>query len=147
MSASVTAASSPPGARTGPAGSPGPWRRRLRTLGLYAILIVGGLIMLLPFFWMVATSLKTRAEVFSAPLLAFPWSNRLSIRNVPFLTWAGVRGGISVALVLSLPESPFKAALLAATYAVVLFTIVLQGSTLGLVAKYTLERPGVRKRD
>ena len=47
-------------------------RRRLRTLGLYAILIVGGLVMLLPFFWMLATSLKTRAEVFSAPLLAFP---------------------------------------------------------------------------
>jgi len=48
------------------------WRRRLRTAGLYAILIVGGLIMLVPFFWMVATSLKTRAEVFSAPLLSFP---------------------------------------------------------------------------
>jgi ABC-type glycerol-3-phosphate transport system permease component len=47
-------------------------RRRLRTLGLYAILIIGGLIMLVPFFWMVATSLKTRAEVFSAPMLSFP---------------------------------------------------------------------------
>ncbi|RZL41596.1 MAG: sodium:proton antiporter [Variovorax sp.] len=91
--------------------------------------------------------LLARLIAVSAPLLAFPWSNRLSIRNVPFLTWAGVRGGISVALVLSLPESPFKAALLAATYAVVLFTIVLQGSTLGLVAKYTLERPGVHKQD
>ncbi|RZA30862.1 MAG: sodium:proton antiporter [Proteobacteria bacterium] len=91
--------------------------------------------------------LLARLIAVSAPLLAFPWSNRLSIRNVPFLTWAGVRGGISVALVLSLPESPSKAALLAATYAVVLFTIVVQGSTLGLVAKHTLERPARRKND
>lgn len=83
----------------------------------------------------------------SAPLVAFPWSNRLSLRNVPFLTWAGVRGGISVALVLSLPESPSKAILLAATYAVVLFTIVVQGSTLGLVAKHTLEKPASAEQD
>jgi ABC-type glycerol-3-phosphate transport system permease component len=53
-------------------GAAGRDRRRLRTAGLYAILIAGGLLMMLPFFWMVATSLKTRAEVFSAPLLAFP---------------------------------------------------------------------------
>ncbi len=46
--------------------------RRARTVGLYAILIVGGLIMMVPFIWMVMTSLKTRAEVFGAPLLSFP---------------------------------------------------------------------------
>ena len=56
----------------------------------------------------------------------------------PFLTWAGVRGGISVALALSVPESDAKPAILAATYAVVLFTIVVQGSTLGMVARRTL---------
>jgi ABC-type glycerol-3-phosphate transport system permease component len=47
-------------------------RRRLRTVGLYGVLIAGGLVMMVPFLWMVATSLKTRAEVFDAPLLAFP---------------------------------------------------------------------------
>ena len=36
------------------------------------MLIVGGLIMVVPFLWMVATSLKTRAEVFNTPMLAFP---------------------------------------------------------------------------
>ncbi|MCX4196043.1 hypothetical protein OMR07_10945, partial [Methylobacterium organophilum] len=51
---------------------------------------------------------------------------------------AGVRGGISVALALSIPESEAKPAILAATYAVVLFTIIVQGSTLGLVARRTL---------
>jgi ABC-type glycerol-3-phosphate transport system permease component len=44
----------------------------LRRAGLYAILIVGGLVMIVPFLWMVATSLKTRAEVFGAGPLEFP---------------------------------------------------------------------------
>jgi len=47
-------------------------RRRTRMVGLYAMLIAGGLVMMLPFFWMIATSLKTRAEVFGAPILSFP---------------------------------------------------------------------------
>jgi CPA1 family monovalent cation:H+ antiporter len=79
----------------------------------------------------------------STPLLLFRWSEKLSARNIPFLTWAGLRGGISVALALALPDSPSKSAILAATYAVVLFTIVVQGSTLGIVARRTLGH-GVR---
>jgi monovalent cation:H+ antiporter, CPA1 family len=71
------------------------------------------------------------------PLL-FGWTQLLSLRNAPFLTWAGVRGGISVALALSIPDSPVKAAMLASTYAVVLFSIIIQGSTLGWVAKRTV---------
>jgi CPA1 family monovalent cation:H+ antiporter len=43
---------------------------------------------------------------------------------------------------LALPESPWKSAILAATYAVVLFTIVVQGSTLGIVARRTLGQVG-----
>jgi CPA1 family monovalent cation:H+ antiporter len=78
----------------------------------------------------------------STPLLLFRWSEKLSARNIPFLTWAGLRGGISVALALALPDSPSKSAILAATYAVVLFTIVVQGSTLGIVARRTLGQGG-----
>ncbi len=62
----------------------------------------------------------------------------LSWRNTPFLTWAGVRGGISIALVLSVPDSEAKPLLAIATYAVVLFSVIVQGSTLGIVAKHTL---------
>ncbi|WP_264048732.1 cation:proton antiporter [Methylobacterium flocculans] len=86
--------------------------------------------------------LLARLVAVSAPLLAFRWGGNLSARNVPFLTWAGVRGGISVALALSVPESDAKAAILAATYAVVLFTIIVQGSTLAIVARRTLATPG-----
>ena len=46
---------------------------------LYALLIAGGLSMMVPFFWMILTSLKTRAEVFGAPPLSLPsgphWDN------------------------------------------------------------------------
>jgi CPA1 family monovalent cation:H+ antiporter len=86
----------------------------------------------------VPITLLARLAAVSAPLLLFAWSGRLSARNVPFLTWAGVRGGISVALALSLPENAAKPVLLAATYAVVLFTIIVQGSTLGILARRTL---------
>jgi Na+:H+ antiporter len=49
---------------------------------------------------------------------------------VPILTWGGLRGGISVAMVLSLPPLPAKAFLLACTYAVVVFSILVQGLTM-----------------
>ena len=49
---------------------------------------------------------------------------------VRILTWAGLRGGISVALALSLPPSPQKQLILTCTYLVVLFSIVVQGLTI-----------------
>jgi CPA1 family monovalent cation:H+ antiporter len=53
--------------------------------------------------------------------------NRGAIR---ILTWGGLRGGISVALALSLPEGPYKATILTATYLVVVFSILIQGLTI-----------------
>jgi CPA1 family monovalent cation:H+ antiporter len=51
------------------------------------------------------------------------------------LTWGGLRGGISVALALGLPPGHERAALLAVTYGVVVFTIVVQGLTIERVAR------------
>ena len=49
---------------------------------------------------------------------------------VRIMTWGGLRGGISVALALSIPPSPERHVILAITYAVVLFSILIQGLTL-----------------
>lgn len=49
---------------------------------------------------------------------------------VPILTWGGLRGGIAVALALSLPVNEYKPTILTLTYAVVLFSIIVQGLTI-----------------
>ena len=85
--------------------------------------------------------LVARFIAVSPPLLWPAWRSKLSVRNVPFLTWAGVRGGISVALALSLPDTDHKTAILIATYGVVLFSILVQGSTLPALARLTLHKP------
>jgi ABC-type glycerol-3-phosphate transport system permease component len=59
--------------------------RRSRRTVLYVLLIAGALLMMAPFFWMLVTSLKTRAEVFGAPPLSLPtgphWENYVRMWN------------------------------------------------------------------
>lgn len=54
---------------------------------------------------------------------------------IPILTWGGLRGGISVALALSVPKGDYGDLILAITYIVVLFSIIVQGLTIGRFAK------------
>lgn len=79
--------------------------------------------------------LIARAVSVGVPLLF--WRRLLPIRLAfPVMTWGGLRGGISIALALSLPPGPMKDLILAATYMVVLFSVLAQGSTIsGLVRR------------
>ncbi|MGM8885277.1 cation:proton antiporter [Psychrobacter sp. 1U2] len=65
------------------------------------------------------------------------FSRQLDLPNGAWkvLTWGGLRGGISVALVLQLPIGAERDILLALTYAVVIFSILVQGLSVGRVAK------------
>ena len=59
---------------------------------------------------------------------------------IKILTWSGLRGGISVALALSLPPGEIRDLLVAVTYVVVTFSIVVQGLTVGRFAQKLAER-------
>ena len=54
------------------------------------------------------------------------------------LTWGGLRGGISVALALSIPPAPERHMILTFTYTVVLFSILVQGSTIEKLMKHII---------
>jgi len=56
---------------------------------------------------------------------------------ITILTWGGLRGGISVALALSIPQGPARDPLLVITYFVVIFSIVVQGLTIKKVLSLT----------
>jgi CPA1 family monovalent cation:H+ antiporter len=60
--------------------------------------------------------------------------------TVGLMTWAGIRGGISIALALSLPQSGERELILFATYAVVVFSILVQGLTVGRVVRWATAR-------
>ena len=61
---------------------------------------------------------------------------------IKIMTWGGLRGGISVALALSLPAGPERDLLLTITYAVVIFSIIVQGLTIpALLRKAVAEQP------
>ncbi len=75
----------------------------------------------------------------AAPLVVFRLKRSLIAGAIPVLAWCGLRGGISVALALSLPDVPAKSTLLAVTYGVVIFSIVVQGLTVEKVVRRAVQ--------
>lgn len=65
--------------------------------------------------------------------------HRSTRKETAVLTWAGLRGGISIALALTLPENPFRDAIIFATYSVVVFSIIVQGLTIEKVVRKVLK--------
>ena len=58
--------------------------------------------------------------------------------TVKLMTWCGVRGGISIALALALPASPYRDVILSVTYSVVVFSVLVQGLTVGKAVRGAL---------
>ena len=84
---------------------------------------------------MVPLVLLARTVAVTAPLALLAVKKTFTPGTRRILIWGGLRGGISVALALSLPESDYKPLILQATYVVVIFSIVVQGTTMASVIR------------
>lgn len=85
---------------------------------------------------LVPAVLLARFVSVSVPVLLLRKVRRFSPGIIPIMTWGGLRGGISVALALSLPLGPEREVILAVTYLIVVFSITIQGLTIGRVIRY-----------
>jgi CPA1 family monovalent cation:H+ antiporter len=87
---------------------------------------------------MIPAVLLARFVAVGLPMSVLRRFREYSPHAVKILTWAGVRGGISVALALSLPGGPSREAFLPMTYVIVLFSILVQGLSLGALVRRTV---------
>ncbi len=71
----------------------------------------------------------------SLPIYALQYKMPFEKNAIPILTWGGIRGGLSVAMALSIPKEMFGEIFVAITYVIVLFSIIVQGLTIGKLAK------------
>ena len=81
---------------------------------------------LIAFLWIIIT----RAISITVPLLVLEPLRRFKWRIITIMTWGGVRGGLSIALALAMPDSAGKNTIISITYAVVIASILIQGLTL-----------------
>lgn len=81
------------------------------------------------------------------PLAVFGRFRTFSPGVVAILTWGGLRGGISVALALSLPPSETRDLLVTVTYVVVVFSILVQGLSVGRLVERMEGRAGMEVED
>lgn len=89
----------------------------------------------------IALALVARLAAVAIPVLILKPFRVFSPGVIPIMTWGGLKGGISVALALSLPESEWKTLILAATYIVVIFSIIVQGLTVKRLANRVGREP------
>lgn len=95
--------------------------------------IVAGLIM-------IPVVLMARFFAISLPIFSLKKFRAFTPGAIPILTWAGLRGGISIALALSLPNGVERDLILTITYIIVIFSIGVQGLTVKNVVNYYLKK-------
>ena len=83
----------------------------------------------------IGLSLIARFAAVAVPVALLRPFRGFSPGVVRVMTWGGLKGGISVALALSLPEGEWKPLILTVTYMIVLFSIVVQGLTVAPLAR------------
>jgi len=106
-------------------------------------LIIGFELLLIPHitkYWLIGlisigVVLFARFISIWVPTLIIPFKTRFDRQTITILVWGGLRGGVSVALALSIDEELNKQLFLAMTYFIVVFSILIQGLTVGKLTK------------
>ena len=114
------------------------WKLIDEMLNTILFVMIGLQIIELPFinnYWLaggigIMLILISRWASIIIPLTFLRHTLHLPYKNVNILTWAGLRGGISIALALSLPHSHYRVIILSSTYFIVIFSVIVQGLTL-----------------
>ncbi|MDE1169745.1 MAG: sodium:proton antiporter [Verrucomicrobium sp.] len=110
-------------------------------LGLYVLTIAWSRSLVLAALAIIPLALAARWASVALPVFLLRVRCRFPNGIIPILTWGGLRGGLSVAMVLSLPAFRHKELLLSCTYGVVLFSILIQGLTMKrLLTHYKVSR-------
>jgi CPA1 family monovalent cation:H+ antiporter len=115
------------------------WKLIDEILNAVLFLMIGLAIILVPVSWEVAGAavlaipvvLGARWLAVGASMLALPAIRKSIPHSVKILTWGGLRGGLSIAMALALPPMPARDLILVMTYAVVAFSILIQGLSFG----------------
>lgn len=89
----------------------------------------------------IALALVGRLAAVAIPVFLLRPFRDFSPGVIPIMTWGGLKGGISVALALSLPDSEWKPLILTATYIIVIFSIIVQGLTVAPLANKVGREP------
>lgn len=108
-------------------------------LNAVLFLLIGITVLVLPFHrgmaWAgllaIPIALAARWISVAVPLIAFGRFRQATPHSIALLTWGGLRGGLSIAMALSLPPSGGRDVIVGMTYAVVAFSILVQGTTFG----------------
>jgi CPA1 family monovalent cation:H+ antiporter len=122
------------------------WELLDGVLNALLFMLMGLEILVMPVTWhhlvigllLVPVVLAARFVSVGVPVILLKPFNRFPPNAVRILTWGGLRGGISVAMALSLPLGPYRGTIISITYAVVIFSVLVQGLTLKKIAG---ERP------
>ena len=108
-------------------------------IGMEVIIIPFGLGLVPAAVLVIIVTLLARFLTAGLPVALLPKTFGLPAGSWKVLSWSGLRGGISVALALSLPVGEARSILIPLTYCVVVFSILCQGLTIGAVVRRSLK--------